>query len=521
MDGALASLVAFDGGLTLLPPLVAIALAWMTKRVIPSLLTAAVVGALIAEQLDPIASTVSLLGFMRAAVIDVDHFVISAFSLLVAAMVGVMGMSGGTRALIAQVERVAQGPRGAMVSTWLAGAVVFFDDYANCLVVGSAMGPMCDRHGVSRAKLAYIVDATAAPLASLALVSTWIGFEVGLIGEALQKSGSELEGFPVFLAALPFRFYCIYTLAFVGAVALLGRDFGPMLEAELAARRAKRAVAQPSEQSSASPLLAAVPVVVLVGLTFTLLVTSGRANLGVEASGAALFEILGAADAFWSMLYGAAAAWVTSVLLALGARRLSPGQALQSSWRGGSAVFKALIVLYLAWTLGDVIKATGAGDYIAGALEGRMSPWMLPLVTFVLAAGTAFSTGSSFFTMATLIPLVVPLALTLGGEVAGPVLLASTAAVLDGAVLGDHASPISDTTILSAIGSQVEVVTHVRTQLPYALACGAVAVALGALPAGLGVTPWLLLPAGVLGCIAVVRIAGKPVPRGVSLGSDA
>jgi Na+/H+ antiporter NhaC len=205
-------------------------------------------------------------------------------------------------------------------------------------------------------------------------------------------------------------------------------------------------------------------------------------------------------------------------VLSLALRALPWRDVGHSSFSGMRKVFQALAVLLLAWTLGDVIEATGAAAWIASALGDRLSPAWLPALTFLLAAGTAFSTGSSFFTMGTLIPLVVPLAVQLeGAGVAGPVLLASTAAVLDGAVLGDHASPISDTTILSSLGSAVDVVTHVRTQLPYALTVGVLAIVCGAIPAGFGWSPWLGVLVGSVACVAVVYALGStPEARGPS-----
>ncbi len=504
----LSTLLSLDGGLTLLAPFVAIILALATKRILPSLAAASLVGVLIATDLDPIHAGILLLTIVRDVVWSGEHLTISGFSITVAAMVGLLGRAGATRALVRLVERVAKGRRGAMTASWLGGGLVFFDDYANCLVVGSAMGPLCDRFRVSRAKLAYIVDATAAPIASLALVSTWVGYEVGQIGDAIP-AGVDIQPFELFLGALPYRFYCLFTIAFVGAVVLSGRDFGPMWKAESEA--ATREVPQRERRADgARAWVAALPVLVLVTATFALLYSGGAAALGDQVSGARLFEILGAVeDPYTPMLLGALGALTLALLSVLGTRALAPVGAADAMWDGARAVFQALAVLYLAWTLGDVIEACGAGEFLKSLLAGRLPPAMLPLLTFLLAALTAFSTGSSFFTMGALIPLVVPLAVSLDGG-AGPVLLASTAAVLDGAVLGDHASPISDTTVLSALGSGVDVLTHVRTQLPYALVAGAIAVLVGSLPAGLGVTPWLLLPLGAATSIAVVLLAGRP-----------
>lgn len=509
MDPSLPGLFSFDGGLTLLAPLVAVAFALATRRVLPALGLAIAVGAWVAADGGPVAA-VALGGRLGWSVVtDPDKLTVAGFSILVAAAVGVMGRSGGTRGLVAWVERWARGRRGAMVSSWIAGAVVFFDDYANCLVVGSAMGPLCDRNGVSRAKLAYIVDATAAPVASLAVVSTWVGYEVGLLRDALTAAGStSLEAFPLFLAALPYRFYCLLTLAFVGAVAFTGRDFGPMRHAEARARPVAGDGAAPAGGSRG--WLAAVPVAVLVGATFALLLWDGSRSLGAEAAQARLFEILGAADPFRSMLYGAGLCWTVAAGAALGWGGLGPRQIAEASWTAARAVAHALAVLYLAWVLGGVIQEGGAAAWLAQVLGDRLPPELLPVVVFLLASATSFATGTSFFTMGALIPLAVPLAIQLGGDAAVPIVLATTAAVLDGAVLGDHASPISDTTILSSLGSGCDVVTHVRTQLPYVGVVGLLAVVFGSLPAAFGASPWLLTGLGAVAAWGVVRALGRP-----------
>jgi Na+/H+ antiporter NhaC len=504
--------IAWDGALTLLAPLVAIVLALMTRKVIPSLAAGVFVGALVGAKADVVLAAQSLATFSFDIVRAPDKILICLFSLLVAGTVGVMGRSGGTRALVQRVEIFAKGRRGAMTSSWLAGAIVFFDDYANCLVVGSAMGPVVDRFRVSRAKLAYIVDATAAPVASLALVSTWVGYEVSMIAENTPVAGA--NGFNIFLQALPYRFYCILTLFFVGAIALTGRDFGPMARAEQEAF-----VAPPPEVTDAARSrptyvsLAAVPIAILVAGTFGLMFRAGWIALGADAATASPLDIMSAVeDPYTPMFLGSVAAFLAASVLALATRTLSLRNVYRGAWGGMKVVLSALAILFFAWLLSDVIKATHAREFIATALEGRLDPWLLPALTFLLACATAFATGSSFSTMGVLIPIVIPLAYELDPGM-GPIFLASCAAVLDGAVLGDHASPISDTTVLSSIGANVDVVTHVRTQLPYVLVVGAVAVVFGSLPAGLGWSPWVLLPLGGLCCVAVVRVLGSlPTP---------
>lgn len=522
-------LVSTDGGLSLAPAVFAIALALLTRRVEIALALGIVVGGFVAAHGAPADAVGRIVGYAGASLgwsdgaFSIDHLEISVFSLIVAATVGVMGASGGTRGVIHTIERFANGRRGAMLSTWFGGMLVFFDDYANCLVVGSAMGPLADRYGVSRQKLAYIVDSTAAPIASLAIVSTWVGYEVGLIADQLPPDGP--NAFSVFLASVPYRFYSVFTIVFVGAIAMSGRDFGPMWEAEAAAR--------PHEAESTdtapvgSPLLAAIPVGLLIVGTLGWLVTHGwlsvapvdHAQVVSGLQGARGFtgwidasaSVLGSANAYHAMLFGSVLAFVTATTGAILGSPVPNSSLPRVAFDGARQVGEALVVLFLAWGLSEAMGDTGASTALTGVLNGAIPAWSLPTTTFVLAAATAFATGTSFGTMGILIPIAVPVVLQLApGDL--DLLYATTAGVLAGSCLGDHASPISDTTILSAVGAGTSLVEHVRTQAPYALTTGAIAIFAGYLPVGLGVSVWICLPIGAALAVAVVWGVGRPVP---------
>ena len=489
----------YGSPLTLLPPLVTIGLAIVTQRVRLSLSIGLGCGALLATQLDPLAAAARTAGFLFHVALDADNILITTFSLLVAGMVAVIERNGGTIALVRKAERIVRGPRSAMAASWLAGLFVFFDDYANCLMVGTTFRPLYDRHKLSHAKLAYIVDSTAAPVASFAVISTWIGYELGLLADALD--GVPLAGglLVFFVSTLPFRFYSIYSLAFVGAVALSGRDFGPMACLEHKTRVATLTVEQNNTPEPAqSAWLAAGPILSLLLATLVCLYWDGRASAGASGpAGPTLLSIMGAADPYRSMAWGAGVAFVVSVVLSLSGHALTLPGVLQASWHGMRRILGALVILYLAWGLGTALETIGTAHALTDLLTDSVTTWSLPALTFLVAAAVSFATGSSFSTMAILIPLVVPLAVSLAGGTAGPPVPATVGAVLAGACFGDHISPISDTTILSATASGVEVMTHVRTQLPYALTVGAVSLCLGYLPAGFGISPFILLPLGV------------------------
>ena len=500
--------------LTLAPPLVTIGLAIVTRRVHLSLSIGLGLSALLATQFGPLAAAELAGSFLFQAAFSTDHILITTFSLLVAGMVAVIERNGGTIALVRTAEIIIRGPRSTMIASWLAGLFVFFDDYANCLMVGTSFRPLYDRYKLSRAKLAYIVDSTAAPIASFAVVSTWIGYELGLLADALE--GVPLAGglLVFFISTLPFRFYSIFSLSFVGTICLSGHDFGPMARMEELTRTAtlKSDKSEEVEPISSPRLawLAAGPILSLLITTLIYLFVDGRVNaLTANPSDLSLLSIMGAANPYQAMAFGASVAFGIALLSSLASHTLTFLQAVRASWQGMQHILGALVILYLAWGLGTALETIGTAHALATLLTGNIAAWSLPTLTFLVAAAVAFATGSSFSTMAILIPLVVPLAVALaGGSVEHPV-LATVGAVLAGACFGDHSSPISDTTVLSSTASGIDVITHVRTQLPYALTVGIVSIVLGYLPAGFGIPPIVLLPLGIGACVAVVWGLGR------------
>jgi Na+/H+ antiporter NhaC len=405
------------------------------------------------------------------------------------------------------------------------GVAIFFDDYSNTLIVGNTMRPVTDRHRVSREKLAFLVDSTAAPVACVALVSTWIGYEVSLVGDALSKAESSLNPFSIFLASIPYAFYPIFALAATLMIAVSRRDWGPMLAAERRARAGEvlAATAQPLadyESSSLAPKQgvpcrwwnAAVPVVSVVVVTLGGFFYTGRASLLAAGESATnLSRIVGASDSFtvllWASLVGLSAAIVLAVVQGI----LDIRQALSAAVDGFKSMFMAFVVLTLAWSLGQVCTDLATADFLKAAVGPSLPAALLPMAVFLVAAAVSFSTGTSWGTMAILTPLAVPWALEAADG--DPRLLAVTvAAILGGSVFGDHCSPISDTTILSSMASGCDHVDHVRTQLPYALLAAAVAVAAGYLPdAFLGTPPWLMLIIGVAVIALWTRFVARPV----------
>jgi Na+/H+ antiporter NhaC len=511
---------------SLLPPLVAVVLALTYRDVVVALVAAVWIGTTMVAGGNPFVGFLRLIDTnIREALVDSDHMSIIVFSMLLGGMVGVISKSGGTVGVVKALEPLATTPRRAQVVTWMMGVLIFFDDYSNTLIVGNTMRPVTDRHRVSREKLAFLVDSTAAPVACVAIVSTWIGYQVSLVGDSLTASGSDLNPFAVFLVSIPYAFYPIFALAMTLFVASSGRDLGPMRRAEL--RAASGAVldetAQPLADFEDSDLLpdegveshwwnAAIPVATVVVATLVGLYVTGRSSL--EADGIVepnLSAIVGASDPFtvllWASLLGLAMAIGLAVLQGI----LTLRQSTAATVAGFKSMFLAFVVLTLAWSLGRVCADLGTADFLKDAVGPNLPPQLLPVMTFLVAAAVSFSTGTSWGTMAILTPLGVPLVIQAApGDV--DILAATVSAVLGGSVFGDHCSPISDTTILSSMASGCDHVDHVRTQLPYALSVAMFAIAVGYLPSLLtGIAPWWFLLLGVVLILFAVRLAGRPI----------
>ena len=422
------------GILSLLPALLAVVLALTTRNVVLSLFSAVWVGTTLLASWNPLAGLYNAVDpFLLDAIADRDHMKVTLFSLFVGAAVGIMAAGGGTSALVGVFTRFAKTRRSGMVTTWLSGMVVFFDDYANCLIVGASMRPLCDRLKISREKLAYIVDSTAAPIASIALVSTWIGYEVGLMDEGLKAAGQTRDAYGFFVEGIGYRFYSIFSIVFVGAVALLGRDFGPMLKAEQRPPISTEASANQEDEAPQRALLAILPITTLLIVTGAVLWMDGSA---AAEPGARVFEIIGSADGYDAMLKGSLAAVVVAILTSVGTGVLTLQASIAALIKGMITLFEALVILFLAWSLGAVMGELHAADYLVNNLRSLLDPRLLPTLVFLVSAATAFATGTSFGTMAIVMPIVIPLSFELGTDPVIP--LAASGAVLSGACWGDH-----------------------------------------------------------------------------------
>ena len=509
------SAVMYGTWVSLIPPLVAISLALITREVVLSLFAGIWVGALFVVGFNPIDSTVESLDLLIAALVNADHIAIIVFSLLLGGMVGVMSRGGGTQGIVDVLGKFATTRKKGQLFSWFSALFIFFDDYANTLIRGNALRPMTDRLNISREKLAYIVDSTAAPLAVSAVITTWIGFEITQIQNSLSSLAEQTtdaalatqlqagadNAFIIFLHSLPYLFYPILALAFVLMTIVMRKEFGPMLTAERRAYSGGGVIRegsmpatdtsldslQPEEDKPKRWYNAALPVISVILVALWSLYSTGSAALGPGEGG--ITSIIGNADPFAALLWASFTGCAVAIALVVFQRILTVNQALES-WVGGmQSMLMAVVILILAWGLGGVTQEVGTGTYLASLLEDSLPLSILPGLVFFIAAVTAFSTGTSWGTMAILFPVVIPLAVAMGagvgfagGENYG-ILLGSVSSVMAGAVFGDHCSPISDTTVLSSMSSACDLIDHVRTQLPYALVVAVVALIVGEIPA--------------------------------------
>ena len=559
-----ASLRVIPSWLAILPPLLAIVLAIVFREVVVALVAGVWLGATFIHGYDPFAGLLRTADtYAVGALADRDHASIAIFSLLLGGMIGVISRSGGAQGMAEIVTKVAKDRLTGALATWLMGLAIFFDDYSNSLLVGTTMRPITDRLKISREKLAFLVDATAAPVSSFAIVSSWVGVEVGYIADQYASLGIQGDPYLVFLETIPYRFYPILMLWFGLMLIVTKRDFGPMLTAE---RRAlhhghlSRPGSNPASDFDAKELAppegqrpkwinAVAPILAVVLTAMVGMYVTGHASL-VEAREAAmsahevaartldaagpgeqeaargavrdadralslldvnLRNVFGKADSLKSLLWSALIGGLLAILLAVFQRVLTMREAMEAWVAGVRSIALAVMILVLAWSLGQVCTELHTAQFVISAIGSWLPATLLPAAVFVIAAAVSFATGTSWGTMGILFPLVVPLAHELA-PTNDVVVLSAVASILSGSVWGDHCSPISDTTIMSSMASSCDHVDHVRTQLPYALAVGGVSLVVGEVATGLGL--WGAPVALILGAVAlfaIARFVGRPV----------
>ena len=528
------------GWLSLLPALFAIALALITRQVLIALFAGVWLGATFLYGYNPVLGFLFTLSeYISKAPAHPDRTSILIFTLALGGMVGVISKSGGTKGIVESISKLASNARRGQIATWIMGVLIFFDDYANTLIVGNTMRPLTDKLKISREKLSYLVDSTAAPVANIAIISTWIGYELSLINESFNSIGLHRNAYITFFKTIPENFYPLFALIFGLAVAYFGRDFFSMYDAEQRAARGDglmRKNAVPISDMDADELTAKkgaplrwynalIPVAMVIVTTLAGLWYTGVQSTSLTASELQsmsvvhyISTVIGNSDSFAVLMWAAFIGGFTAVLLAIFQRILTLNESILAWVSGVKAMVMAALILTLAWAIGTICSDIQTANYVINVTEGLLSPHWLPMLTFIIAGTISFATGTSWGTMAILAPLVIPLAHKLpaadafiSASTAEGIFLGSIAAILAGSTFGDHCSPISDTTIMSSMASGADHIDHVRTQLPYALIVAGFSIFLGYIPAGYGIPGWVMLIIGSVVIFILVRFMGKKV----------
>lgn len=517
--------------MSIIPSLLAIILAFILKEVFTSLFLGLLSGTLIISFYAGDNFFVAIFhGILRIvdtlipnSLYDMGHISIIVFSLLIGGLVKIISANGGMSGLVAVLSRKAKTARSGQLITWLLGVLIFFDDYANTLVIGNTMRPITDKLKISREKLSYLVDSTAAPVAALAFITTWIGVELSYIQNGLDVIGLNMSPYQVFFSSLKYSFYPIMTLIFIFILILSKRDFGPMYKAELKAKNqtaeSEKEILDADKSKKMQWVFAVLPIVVMIIGVVIGLYSTGKSVVGWNQDLSLMQNIsliIGAADSYKSLLWASLIAVIVAVLMSVSAKLLSLKQCMENLAEGFKTMLPALMILVLAWSMAQLTQYLYTAEFFSDILErANLHYSLMPALSFIFGFIIAFSTGTSWGTMAILYPLVLPGSwmITTAAGASEPEALQIfynvTASVLAGAVFGDHCSPISDTTILSSLASSCNHIEHVRTQMPYAITVGVVSLLFGTLLSGLGVTMWLLYPACILVLWGVIRLLGK------------
>ena len=550
----------FYGFITLLPPFIAIILAFITKDVILSLFMGVLSGTFLLSLASNIffVDTIALINIYDTLVESfskIISYVLKSTSdpvnagiilqiLCIGGLVALITKMGGAKAIALKFAKRAKTAVSAQLNTWFIGLLIFFDDYANLLIVGPIMRPLADKFKISREKFAFIIDSTAAPVAGIAIISTWIGLEVSLIKNAYASIGIDnISAFGIFVETIPYRFYNIFMLFFVALTAIMGREFGSMYAAQIRAKTtgqiapASKSAAldtaeledqflAPKEGIEIRAFDAIVPVMTLIILAILGFYFNGFSVLeGEELANAKAnplsFETLrsafGSADSSIVLFQAALFAAIVAIFIGVRRRIFNIKEAIETWIYGWKTMIFTIVLLLLAWSLSSIVKDLGTSTFITHLLADKLPEFILPATIFAFASLISFAIGTSYGTMGVLMPLAVPLAFEvaklngLEGEALHHYMVLNISCVLTGAIFGNHCSPISDNVILSSMSAKCDHMEHVRTQIPYALFICAISLFTGYIPVALGLSVWLVLPLNFILITLLLRIIGKKV----------
>ena len=491
----------------LVPPIIAITLALITKEAYSSLFIGVLVGALFSCEFAPVATLDMIINDGLVAAIA-DNAGIFLFLVLLGIIVALVNAAGGSAAFGRWAEKNIHTRVGAQLATFALGVLIFIDDYFNCLTVGSVMRPVTDRHQISRPKLAYLIDATAAPICMIAPISSW----AAAVSSTAEDLDIGISGIQLFIRAIPYNLYSLMTFAFIIALTLMKFDYGPMRKFEIKAAQGDLSMLEGSvneEGSSRGRVIdLLIPVLVLIAACTVGMIYVGG-FFGTDAWGGTdcagdFVAAFGNTDAFIGLPWGSIIALVLTVIYLVARRVVSFKDAMACVPKGFQAMISPIIILTLAVSLKTTITSLGAADYVHDIMEGAAAFLyaMLPAVIFVVACVLAFASGTSWGTFGILIPIVTAIF-----PASSELLIIGISACCAGAVMGDHCSPISDTTIMSSAGAQCNHIEHVSTQIPYVVTVAAVCF-VGFIVAGFVqnfVITWIVTLALLLGTLFVIR----------------
>ena len=480
----------------LIPPVVAIALALITKEVYSSLFVGILVGALLYSGFSFEKTVVHIFeGGIISVLSDKYNVGILVFLVILGAMVSLMNRAGGSAAFGEWAGQHIKSRVGAQLATIALGVLIFIDDYFNCLTVGSVMRPVTDKHNVSRAKLSYLIDATAAPVCIIAPISSWAAAVTGFVeGE---------DGFSIFMQAIPYNFYALLTIVMMIGIVLLKADYGPMRTHEMNALKGDLYTTEnrPYENVSEGVVNHNGKVIDLVIPILSLIVCCviGMIYTGGFFDGVGFVEAFSNSDASVGLVLGSFFGLIITIALYVVRKVLNFSDCMSCIPEGFKAMVPAIMILTFAWTLKAMTDSLGAAEFVATTVEQFAGGLMnfLPAIIFLIGCFLAFATGTSWGTFGILIPIVVAIFANTNHEL----MIISISACMAGAVCGDHCSPISDTTIMASAGAQCDHVSHVSTQLPYAITAAAVSFVTYII-AGFVQSAWIALP------ISIVLMAG-------------
>ncbi|MBR1812036.1 MAG: Na+/H+ antiporter NhaC family protein [Clostridia bacterium] len=488
----------------LVPPILAIALALVTKEVYSSLFIGILSGALLYSGFN---FEGTLHHVMDEGIVsqlaDAGNVGILIFLVLLGTLVAMMNKAGGSAAFGRWAQKHIKTRAGAQIATIVLGMLIFIDDYFNCLTVGSVMRPVTDKHGISRAKLAYLIDATAAPICIIAPVSSW----AAAVSDFAADFSGDVSGLQLFIRAIPFNFYALLTIVMMFALVFIKADFGPMAIHERNAMNGDIFTtgnddAQKLDEQDANPRGRVIDLILPVAVLIVACVIAMIYTGGFFGGDVSFIEAFADSDATVGLAYGALAALIFTVIYYMCRRVLNFEDCMGCLPEGFKAMVPAILILTLAWSLNGVTKSLGAAPYVENLIKQSADGFVsfLPAIIFLVALGLAFATGTSWGTFGILIPIV------LGALQSTPdLMIVAMSACMAGAVCGDHCSPISDTTIMASAGAQCNHVNHVSTQLPYALVCAGVSF-VTYIVAGFSRSAWISLPVGIVLMIALLLL---------------